>query len=131
MGSEGIKRISKVGEMMDWTTIYQKLNFKNLNPYPVGMHKGLCTEPYCVIKEGTQIPSIESRKLGQRLIDIIIMVPVQNYRELETYTGRIKTALGELNGLVRTGNETPALVDDEKEAITTSIEYTIIKRLEG
>jgi len=37
----------------------------------------------------------------------------------------------ELDFLRKTGNETPIIIDDTKKAYTTSIEYQIIKKLEG
>lgn len=114
-----------------WETIFNKLREKNLNPYPPGKHEGLCDKPYCVVKEGTQIPSIQSNRVGQRVVDIIVFVPLSSYLALEPYMKSIRSALKELPNLRKTGFETPAVTDDDKKAYTTSIEYTIIKKLEG
>lgn len=114
-----------------WQDIYTKLRDKNLNPYPPGMHKGLCEEPYVVIKEGTQIPNINTNRLGQRVIDIIIFVPLNSYIAIDPYVKKIRAALKELPYLRKTGGETPIITDDDKKAYTTSIEYVIIKKLEG
>lgn len=114
-----------------WETIFSKLKEKKLNPYPPGKHQGLCKKPYCVIKEGTQIPSIQSNRLGQKVIDIIIFVPISSYIELDPYMKEIRMALKELTNLRKTGFETPAITDNDKKAYTTSIEYIIIKKLEG
>lgn len=114
-----------------WKSIFDKLKEKGLNPYAPGQHKGLCDMPYCVVKEGTQIPSLQSNKLGQRKIDIIVFVPMSSYVVLESYMKKIRSALKELSNIRKTGHETPAVPDDIKEAYTASIEYTIIKKLEG
>lgn len=114
-----------------WKTIFDKLKEKGLNPYPPGKHEGLCDKPYCVVKEGTQIPSIQSNRVGQRVIDIIVFVPLSSYIALDPYLKQIRSALKELPNLRKTGFETPAVTDDDKKAYTTSIEYVIIKKLEG
>lgn len=114
-----------------WTTIYDKLNIKNLNPYPIGTHTGICEIPYCVIKEGMQIPSINTNRLGQKVIDIIVFVPVSDYSAVETYIKQVRSALSELPFLRKSGSETPIIPDDDKKAFTMSIEYTIMKKLEG
>ncbi|WP_313758562.1 hypothetical protein [Tissierella sp.] len=75
-----------------WQEIYTKLKENNLNPYPPGKHKGLCEEPYVVIKEGTQIPSINSNRLGQKVIDIIVFVPLDSYIAVDIYVKKIRAA---------------------------------------
>ena len=66
-----------------------------------------------------------------KLIDIVLFVPLNSYIEVETYMMEIREAMKELIFLRKTGNETPIIVDDSKKAYTTSIEYQIIKKLEG
>lgn len=112
-------------------SIYTKLKGNNLNPYFIGQHKGLCREPFVIVKQGTQIASIGTNRTGQRIIDIIVFVPLNSYIELDSYMKDIRTALKELNYLRKTGFETPAITDDEKKAYTTSIEYVLQKKLEG
>ena len=114
-----------------WKEIYNKLTERNLNPHAVGQHLSLTDEPYCIIREGSQIPSQQSRKLGQRVIDVIVFVPLDSYIELNPYVQLIREALKELPYLRKTGHETPAITDDEKKAYTMSIEYVLIKKLEG
>lgn len=111
--------------------IYNKLKEKTLNPYFIGQHEGLCDKPFLVIKEGNQIPSIQSNKTGQKIIDIIVFVPLNSYIALDPYMKQIRLALKELSYLRKTGLETPAITDDDKKAYTTSIEYVIQKKLEG
>lgn len=111
--------------------IYIHLKNNNLNPYFPGQHRGECEEPYVVIKEGTQIPNINTNKLGQKVIDIIIFVPLNSYIAIDPYVKKIRAALKELPYLRKTGLETPVITDDDKKAYTASIEYQIIKKLEG
>ena len=114
-----------------WKTIYDKLKAYNLNPYPPGIHKGICTEKYCVVREGTQIPSLKTNKLGQSVMDIILFIPYTDYPSLEAYKVLVRAALAELDYLRKTGFESPAITDDTEESITMSIEYVLQKKLEG
>lgn len=114
-----------------WQTIYNKLKEKGLNPYPPGRHQGECKERYCVVKENSQVPFFNSNRVGYKLIDIIVFVPLASYIQVEPYMQEIRVAMKELPYLRKTGNETPTIVDDEKKAYTTSIEYQILKKLEG
>ena len=114
-----------------WQTIFTKLKDKGLNPYAPGQHTGKCTEKYCVIREGPQVPYFRSNRTGYRLIEILVFVPLASYIQIKPYMDEIKTALAELSFLRKTGNETPIITDNEVEAYTTSIEYQIIKKLEG
>lgn len=110
--------------------IYDHLKSKNLNPYFIGQHKGECLEKYCVIKENVQTNYSGTNVLGYKLIDIIIFVPINSYIELENYKKEILESIRELKSLRKTGNETPAIVDDTKKAYTISVEYQIMKKLE-
>lgn len=114
-----------------WKRVYQKLKDKGLNPYPPGRHSGECKEPYCVIREGMQTPSLNSARLGRRVIDVILFVPKGSYVEMLPYANAIKMAMAEIVELRKTGNETPVITDDEVQAYTTSIEYQVMKKLEG
>jgi len=111
--------------------IYTHLNSKGLSPYFPGQHKGECTSPFVIIREGTQIPSINTNRTGQRVMDFIIFVPVNSYIAVKPYAEDVRTALKDLKYLRKTGTETTIITDDEKKAYTTSIEYIVQKKLEG
>jgi hypothetical protein len=114
-----------------WKTVYDKLKEHSLNPYPPGIHTGECTTRYCVVIEGNQIPSVGSNRTGQRVLDVIAYIPASNYPAMEVYKKEIKAALKEIQALRCTGFETPIIAEDEKKAFSSSIEYTILKKLEG
>lgn len=111
-----------------WQKIYKKLEEKNLNPYPPGIYQGECTVRYCVVKENAQ-SGLMSNKVGYRLIDIIIFVPMSDYLAAKTYCDEVKLALKELPEIRKTGNETPVIPDDSVKGYTTSIEYQVYKKL--
>ncbi|MDI6617897.1 MAG: hypothetical protein QME45_04355 [Clostridiales bacterium] len=112
-----------------WQIIYDKLKSWDLNPYAPGQHEGLCENNYCVIREEEQSGMIGTNKVGYRLVDFILFVPIASYIQVEPYINSIKAAMKELPQLKKTGNETPVIVDDEIQAYTTSIEYQILKKL--
>ena len=105
-----------------------KLEEKGLNPYAPGIKTGICRERYCVVRTGSQIPTV-GNKAGVKLFDIIVYVPKTRYPDIGPYTQEIKTALKELDFLRPTGNETPPVPDDEQEAFTASVEYQVLKKL--
>lgn len=111
--------------------IYTHLKSRNLDPYFIGQHEGRAESKFLIISEGTQMPSIGSNRIGQRIIDIIVFVPLDSYIELAPYMNKIRLALKELSYLRKTGLETPAIVDDDKKSYTTSIQYVLQKKLEG
>lgn len=114
-----------------WQKVYDELKAKGLNPYAPGQHRGLCEERYCVIRESSQLPSIRSSRTGYRLMDVIVFVPIASYLAVKPYVREIKGALKGLPFLYATGNETPVIADNEVKAYTTSVEYRILKKLEG
>lgn len=112
-------------------SIYDKLSNAKLNPHFIGQYKGICEDPYLIIKQGTQMASLGTNQTGQSIVDIITFVPARNFSKLSEYERDIKVALKELDYLRKTGLETPAIADDEKKAYTSSIEYILMKKLEG
>lgn len=111
--------------------IYTHLKSKGLNPHLVGQHIGIVEDRTLIIRQGPQIASIGTNRLGQQIIDIIIFVPLNSFIALDPYMKETRQALKELSYLRKTGLETPAIVDDEKKAYTASIEYVLQKKLEG
>ena len=111
--------------------IFDKLMEHNLNPYFIGQHEGLCGERFVVIKDMGQMPSVGTNTTGQQIIDIIPFVPAEDYVKMLPYKKEIKAALKELNHIRKSGIETPDIADDDKKAYTTSIQYTVYKKLEG
>ena len=108
--------------------IYKKED--GIKPYFIGQHEGLCDKPFIVIKENDQLPTLGTTKTGQKIIDFIVFVPLNSYIELEECMKKVRSTLKEITYLRKTGIETPAIVDDDKKAYTTSIEYVIQKKLE-
>lgn len=107
--------------------LYNLLKAENLNPHFPGQNQGLCEEPYVTIREGSQIPTV-GNVLGNEAVDVIVFVPRRSYIAMEEYTDKIKRTLEGTN-LRKTGFETPIILDDKKEAYTTSIEYVVMRRL--
>nr|PZN07753.1 MAG: hypothetical protein DIU64_11785 [Caldicoprobacter oshimai] len=112
-----------------WSRIMDKLEEKGLNPYAPGMYEGVCQERFCIVRMSSQMPMAGTNKVGTKLFDIIVYVPKTRYPDIEPYMQEIKEAMKELNFIRPTGNETPPVPDDEKEAFTASIEYQVLKKL--
>ena len=97
--------------------------------YFPGQHKGICEKPYIVIRESSQIAQIGTNQVGQRLVDIIIFSPKNSYIIAEEYREEVKKELIKFKLLRKTGSETPWIIDNDKEALTTSLLFTILKEL--
>ncbi|MBU3208523.1 hypothetical protein KPL28_02600 [Clostridium algidicarnis] len=111
-----------------WQRIFLNLKKLGYEVYSPGQKRDKCTEPYVVIKENG-IHALNSNVSGYKLFDIIIYNPLSNYSSMEFYVENIKQAMEALIELRPTGNETPAIIDNEVQAHTTSIEYQQFKRL--
>lgn len=111
--------------------IFDRLKADGCNPYFVGQHEGLVARNYVVVREGDTIPSLPSNRIGQKVIDIIIYVPIRQYIQIEPYKNKVKDSLRKLSYLRKTGHETPVITEDELKAYSSSIEYVLQKKLEG
>lgn len=111
--------------------IYTKLKNDGVDVYFPGQHKGICQSPYTVIRKDAQLTYAGTNKLGQRIVDIMIYCPIKSYKAAEDYVKDIRKYMEGFNFLRKTGFETPWMVEDDIEAYSTSLQYTIIKELEG
>ena len=112
-----------------WNKTYLHLKSKGINVYSPGQHKGLCTESYVVLRDGGGDSFAGTNKVGYSILDVIIYHPNNRDSSLGSYKKEVKKHLEEVKGLKKTGFETPVVMDDDKQAYTTSIEYQILKRL--
>lgn len=112
-----------------WQKIYLHLKKLGYEVYSPGQKRNKCTDSYIVIKENGIHGQEGSNKVGYKLIDIIIYHPMSNYSSMEFYVENIKQALQVIKELRPTGNETPAIMDSEVQAYTTSIGYQALKTL--
>lgn len=111
--------------------IYTKLKNKGVDVYFPGQHKGKCKSPYVVVRKDAQLTFAGTNKLGQRLVDIMVYCPVDSFKVAEDYVKSIREHMGGFDFLRKTGFETSWMVEDDIEAYFTSLQYTIIKELEG
>lgn len=112
-----------------WQKTYKHLESKGFKVYSPGQHTGSCTESYIVLRDAGGNRTAGSRRLGWGLIDAIIYHPVNNYSTLGDYAKSVKAAMNEIKELQFTGLQTPVLIEEEKQAHTTSLQYQLLKRL--
>ena len=118
----------KVDEYM-LIKLYDFLKSKNVNVYFIGQHVGECKESYIVLKDAG-INSLNG-KAGTKYLDLIFFIPKNKYTSTEKYRKEIIGFVKEFGKLKYTGNETSIVTDDDKKAITFSITYKILLKLEG
>lgn len=112
-----------------WKTTYQHLKAKGVNVYSPGQHKGLCAESYVVLRDGKSSAFAGTNKVGYSVLEVHIYHPMARYSSLKDYKEMVKGHLKELDYLRYTGNETPAIIDDGKQAHAIFIDYQVLKRL--
>ena len=106
--------------------VTRALKKRGYDVYSIGQHKGICKEPYVVIKhQGQQNFRIN---FTAETLDILFYYPFERYSEVMEYIDGVRRELAELNYLRPTGELTPMYIDDRKRAYMTSAKYKIIKR---
>lgn len=108
--------------------LYDFLHDKGIEVYFIGQKKGECLSNYVVIKDSGTIPTI-GNKLGSQVIDVYCYVPQGRYTETVAFRNKIKILLKEFKSLRYTGNETPAIAEDDIKAFSFYIEYVNQKEL--
>ena len=109
--------------------VFNHLKGKGVKVFAPGQHKGLCKESYVVIKESGTSAYPGTNKLGYTILDVMIFHPISQYSTLSDYVKSIKGYLKEIKDLRYGGNESPDVIDDEKQAHTRSIQYQVQKKL--
>lgn len=110
-----------------WKKIFEQLELDGFNVFPPTVNRKTEDTPYIVVKNGPQTPIAGTNVVGTKTIDIIFYH--ETYSECENFAASIKTSLDKVEGLRRTGNETPQIIDEKIKAYTGSIEYLIQRRL--
>ena len=113
-----------------FTQIYRHLKDNGFDVYSIGQHKGICTNPYIVIKENG-----ESERAGTSLtndiVELLIYYPVGTYSKLNEYKQSILYTMKLLKGIRRVVEPMPTIIDDDKKAYMTSFTFRKIKTKEG
>lgn len=109
--------------------VYEHLRDERIQVYFIGQHEGRVEKPHVTLRDGGQVPNVSTNRLGQQIVDVIILVPVGSYVQLESFKEQVKAVMAKLDWSRKTGTETPPIVDDTKKAYTASIEYIIQKTL--
>lgn len=95
--------------------------------YAIGEHQGECTEPYVVLKFDSQIQSMNNSQCGWQFVHVFLYTPLGDITVLDDMLDKIKKALK--GNLEFTGDITPELIDDEKQAYFRRLKYRIPKEV--
>ena len=113
-----------------FTQIYKHLKNNGFDVYSIGQHKGICTEPYIVIKENGE-SEIVGTSLTNDIVELLIYYPIGAYSKLEEYKQSTLYSMKLLKGIRRVVQAMPTVIDDDKKAYMTSFTYRKIKTKEG
>ena len=110
--------------------IYKHLKNNGFDVYSIGQHKGICTNPYIVVKENGE-SEVVGTSLVNDSIELLIYYPFGRYSEISEYKKRILNAMKYQRGIRRVIEAMPTIIDDDKKAYMTSFTYKKIKTKEG
>lgn len=110
--------------------IYKHLKNNGFDVYSIGQHKGICTNPYIVVKENGE-SEIVGTSLTNDIVELLIYYPVGTYSKLNEYKQSVLYTMKLLKGIRRVIDPMPTIIDDDKKAYMTSFTYKKIKTKEG
>lgn len=113
-----------------FTQIYRHLKDNGFDVYSIGQHKGICINPYIVIKENGE-SEIAGTSLTNDIVELLIYYPVGTYSKLNEYKQSILYTMKLLKGIRRVVEPMPTIIDDDKKAYMTSFTFRKIKTKEG
>ena len=113
-----------------FTQIYRHLKDNGFDVYSIGQHKGICTNPYIIIKENGE-SEIAGTSLTNDIVELLIYYPVGTYSKLNEYKQSTLYTMKLLKGVRRVIEPMPTVIDDDKKAYMTSFTYRKIKTKEG
>ena len=113
-----------------FTEIYKHLKNNGFEVYSIGQHKGICSNPYLVIKENG-VNEIVGTSLNNEMVEIMVYYPLGAYSELNQYKQSALYCMKLLKGVRRIMESSPTIIDDDKKAYMTSFTYKKIKTKEG
>ena len=110
--------------------LYKHLKNNGFDVYSIGQHKGICSNPYIVIKENG-VGEIAGTSLVNDTVELLIYYPIGNYSRLASYKQNILNSMKYIKGVRRVIEGMPTVIDDDKKAYMTSFTYRKIKTKEG
>ena len=110
--------------------IYKHLKNNGFDVYSIGQHKGICTNPYIVVKENGE-SEIVGTSLTNDIVELLIYYPVGTYSKLNEYKQSVLYTMKLLKGIRRVIDPMSTIIDDDKKAYMTSFSYRRIKKKEG
>lgn len=112
-----------------WQDIYNVLKKKGIDVYSPGQHKGECTSKYVVVKVGN-LAKVQNVSTVQRLYDLLLYVPKDEYSSLELFEEEVKTAMKELEPMIRPMfSQTGSFFDDTVDGHMTSLQYLNYRKI--
>lgn len=109
--------------------LFNFLKSKGIDVYFIGQHNGDCVSNYVVLKDGGSTSF--NGKVGKSTIDVIFYIPKNKYYSVPSFKLSVIKLISEFGKLKYTGVETSTVTDDDKKAITFSIIYENLRKMEG
>lgn len=95
--------------------------------YAIGEHQGECKAPYAVLKFDNQVQSMNNANCGWQFVHVFLYAPLGDITVLDDMAIKAQEALK--GNLEFTGDITPELIDDDKQAYFRRLKYRIPKEV--
>lgn len=106
-----------------WKDIFKHLKSKGFRVYSPGVKEGECEAPYVVLKDAGDTKA-DGTSATQRIYDLLLYVPKNQYSELEVFVNSVCTAMDGLWPMIRPlHTRTTPFYDDDYKAWMTSVQY--------
>lgn len=109
--------------------LYEYLKNEGFEVYFIGQHTGICNTNYIVLKDGGSTSL--TGKNGSSTIDVIFYIPKNKFSNSRTFKSAVIESIKEFGELRYTGVETSIVADDDKKALTFSVIYENLRKMEG
>ena len=107
--------------------IYKKLKSEGIEIYAPSQKNDLCKNRYVVIKEDGQYT--RNKLTGYSIITLYCYIPKNIYSKLEYFVDEIENELSNIDFLVKTGNKSPKIYDDDVQGYFQTIEYYVYHKI--
>lgn len=109
--------------------IRDNLSDSGFNVYYPAQHKGICKEPYIVIKNNGSIKELDI-STDRPIYELLLYVPYNRYSYIETYLYDVKLSMRQLYPILQyRGEEKPVFYDEDVKGYMSSIEYIGTRKL--
>lgn len=111
---------------MNYRTLYAFLKSNGFDVYSPGQHKGICTKPYIVLRNGGTVTELS---VSSTDYEILMYYPADKYSHLEDYIDSVRDVMNKLYpGIKLADDASEPYLDEDVRAFQSSLLYRVYNR---